>query len=76
MKYEGKVYGKVRGKYIELTQTIEDLENEIKSLKEKVICDKDMIIDFLKWKDENDIKNLLPEQLVDFYLEENTITIK
>ena len=33
MKYEGKVYGKVAGRYIELTQTIEDLENEIAVLK-------------------------------------------
>jgi cell division septum initiation protein DivIVA len=36
MEYKGRVYGKVGGKYIELTQTVEDLENEIKSLKEKL----------------------------------------
>ena len=36
MKYEGKVYGKVAGRYIELTQTVEDLENEIKELKSKL----------------------------------------
>ena len=33
MKYEGKVYGKVAGRYIELTQTVEDLENEISDLR-------------------------------------------
>lgn len=33
MKYEGKVYGKVAGRYIECTQTVEDLENEIEDLK-------------------------------------------
>lgn len=39
MKYEGKVYGKVAGRYIELTQTVEDLENDI--------------IRFAEWLNEN-----------------------
>ena len=35
MKYEGKLYAKLNGRYIELTQTVEDLENEIAELKSK-----------------------------------------
>lgn len=36
MEYKGKVYAKIGGKYIECTQTIEDLENEIKEYKERI----------------------------------------
>jgi cell division protein FtsB len=35
MKYEGKVYGKVAGRYIELTQTVQDLEKLIEDLKQE-----------------------------------------
>lgn len=35
MKYKGKVYAKINGRYIECTQTIEQLENRIKELKAK-----------------------------------------
>lgn len=36
MNYKGKLYAKINGKYIECTQTVQDLENEIKSLKKQV----------------------------------------
>jgi len=32
MEYKGKVYAKINGKYIECTQTVEDLEAKIKEL--------------------------------------------
>jgi len=32
MEYIGAVYARINGKYIECTETIEDLENKIKSL--------------------------------------------
>jgi hypothetical protein len=32
MEYKGTVYAKIAGKYIECTETIEDLENKIKHL--------------------------------------------
>jgi len=31
MEYKGKVYGKINGKYIELTQTVEQFETSIKA---------------------------------------------
>ena len=36
MKYEDKLYGKLRGKYIQCTQQVSDLENEIVSLKNQL----------------------------------------
>ena len=36
MKYNGKIYGKIAGRYIVMTQTVEELENEIESLKNKL----------------------------------------
>lgn len=32
---------------------------------------RNLLIDYETWKTENDIKNLLPEQLADFYIESN-----
>jgi len=32
MKYEGKVYGKISGKFIEMTETVKELEDKIKHL--------------------------------------------
>ena len=36
MKYKGKVYAKINGKYIECTQTVADLENKIKELESQL----------------------------------------
>lgn len=36
MKYEGKVYAKINGRYIECTQNITDLEKQIEYLKNKI----------------------------------------
>lgn len=36
MKYKGKVYAKINGKYIECTQTVEELETEIQRLKDNL----------------------------------------
>lgn len=36
MRYKGNVYGKINGRYIQLTETIEDLENKIEKLEAKV----------------------------------------
>ena len=35
MEYTGKLYGKIAGRYIELTQTVEDLEQLIADLTEE-----------------------------------------
>jgi len=35
MEYKGKVYAKIAGKYIDCTQTVEELEAEIKKYKTK-----------------------------------------
>jgi hypothetical protein len=35
MEYRGKVYAKINGKYIECTETVNDLEQQIKELKNK-----------------------------------------
>ena len=32
MKYEGKLYGKINGKYVEMTETVNDLEAKIERL--------------------------------------------
>jgi len=36
MEYKGKVYAKINGKYIECTETINNLENNINLLKERI----------------------------------------
>ena len=36
----------------------------------KVFSNREMLIAFKTWEVDNDIKNLLPEQIVDFYLSE------
>jgi cell fate (sporulation/competence/biofilm development) regulator YmcA (YheA/YmcA/DUF963 family) len=36
MNYKGKLYAKINGKYIECTQTVQELENEIEQLKKQV----------------------------------------
>lgn len=42
MKYVGKVYAKINGKYIECTETTEALENNIKNLQEELEKYKDL----------------------------------
>ena len=44
MKYVGKVYGRINGKYIECTQAVEQLEKEIERLKLEVDKIKDNVI--------------------------------
>jgi len=36
MKYTGKVYAKINGRYLECTQTVDDLENKIKELESQL----------------------------------------
>lgn len=62
MKYEGKVYAKIAGRYIECTQTVKELEDKIFQLKKllheiKDNCDADAI----NLPDDmyNEIKNVL-----------------
>ena len=43
MEYNGKLYAKIAGKYIDCTQTINDLENEIKFLKRILFSEQEMI---------------------------------
>ena len=42
MEYKGSVYGKINGKYIILTETVQDLEDKIK---------RDMFDNFYAWLD-------------------------
>ena len=36
MEYKGKLYAKIGGRYIECTESVEDLENKIKILEQEV----------------------------------------
>ena len=45
MKYTGKVYAKINGKYIECTQTVENLEEKIKELSSEWISINDRLPD-------------------------------
>ena len=50
MNYKGKLYGKVAGKYIEMTPTVEDMENRIKSLESAI----ETTITGMEWNAENE----------------------
>ena len=36
MEYKGRLYAKINGKYIECTETVQDLEDKIKYLESRV----------------------------------------
>ena len=38
MEYKGKLYAKVGGKFIECTETVQQLESRIKELESEKIC--------------------------------------
>ena len=36
MEYKGKLYAKINGKYVECTESVQDLENQIEELKNQI----------------------------------------
>jgi hypothetical protein len=67
MEYKGKVYAKIGCKFIECSQTVEDLENEIKSLKEKLSnIDLQVVKEFKRWQEKHPDEDYQMDEIHDF----------
>lgn len=63
MEYTGKLYAKINGKYIECTESVKDLEDQIASLKEQVMPDEEYIACSAIWYKDLDDRLKKPEIL-------------
>ena len=60
--------------YNKLLEYTEHLEGEVKTCDlADVVQQRELLIAFKTWETENDIKNLKPDQLADFYLEDSNL---
>ena len=53
MQFKGKVYAKMNGRYLECTETIEDLEKKISDLEANVPNDKASLVAFMRYYKNN-----------------------
>jgi hypothetical protein len=56
MEYVGPVYAKIRGKYIECTESVKDLEDKIESLENKLMQEQEYIACSAIWYKELELK--------------------